>query len=182
MLTWDSFKPAKSESSGIAGLKERVSKRVLVEQAGTTLTAEPKPDFERPLVEEIATFTKESIRRVRLDNDQFPPIATVTRYPSAKARSVKLTFSNSDVHLMPGLSVVVCIDIVDAEARAVRASACAHTSAKPPAEFEKQVQFFSGIYDQSRFHAALEETLYKIVELVQSQSPEQGVWLQLDLQ
>jgi serine/threonine protein kinase len=182
LLTWDSFRPSKAVSTGIAGLKERVIKRVLVEQAGTASSAVAKPDYEGPLLEEIITFSKESVRRVSLENKQFPPIATVTRYPTLKAPSVKLTFAKSDVHLMPVLSVVVCVDIVDAEARAIRATACAHTSSKPPGDFIHQVPFFSGIYDQSRFYASLEETLYKIIEFVQSQSPEQACWLQLDLQ
>jgi serine/threonine protein kinase len=180
LLTWDSFKPAKSVATGIAGLKERVIKRVRVEQAGTASSAVAKPDYERPLLEEIITFTKESVRRISRENEQFPPIATVTRYPSPKAPSVKVTFSKSDVHLMPILSVLICIDIVDAEARAIRGTAYAHTSPKPPVDFLQNAPFFSGIYDQSRFYASLEETFYKIIEFVQSQSPDPACWLYLD--
>lgn len=180
MLNWDSFKPPQDGPVGISGLKERVSHRVLVEQ-GYVAGGEAKPDYARPLMEEVVKFIKESARRVGLENNQFPPITTVTRYPSKTSPSVKLTFSKSDLHLMPALSVVISIEILDAEARALSADICAHASTRPPAEFGKRAQFFSGIYDQSRFYASLEEALYTIVDIVQSNSPQDGSWLQLEL-
>lgn len=179
MVSWESFRPPKATASGIAGLKERVIKRVLVEQAGSGAATESKPDFGKALLEEIITSTKDSVRRVSSENDQFPPYATIVRYPR-RAPSVKMTFEKSDVHLMPELSVVVCIEIVDAEAKAVAVDACVYTSATPPEPFEQRIPFFSGIYDHSRYHSSLEDILYKIIDFVQRQTPQSDSWLDLE--
>lgn len=178
MVTWESFKPPKATASGIAGLKERVIKRVLVEQAGSDTVPEGRPNFVKALLDDIITSTKDSVRRVSSENDQFPPYATLARYP-LKAPSVKMTFEKSETHLMPELSVIFCVEIVDAEAKAVAIDVCAHTSARPPQPFEQAIPFFSGIYDPSRFHASLEDILYKIIDFVQRQTPKSGCWLNL---
>ncbi|WP_165420497.1 protein kinase domain-containing protein [Rhizobium leguminosarum] len=179
MVTWESFKPPKATASGIAGLKERVIKRVLVEQAGSGTAPESKPNFGKALLDEIITSTKDSVRRVSSENDQFPPYATIARYPR-RAPSVKMTFEKSDTHLMPELSVVFCIEIVDAEAKAVAVDVCVHTSATPAEPFGQSIPFFSGNYDPSRFHTALEEILYKIIDFVQRQTPKSDCWLKLE--
>ncbi|RWL12817.1 MAG: hypothetical protein EOR88_26180 [Mesorhizobium sp.] len=179
MVSWESFRRPKATASGIAGLKERVIKRVLVEQAGSGAATEKKPDFGKALLEEIITSTKDSVRRVSSENDQFPPYATIVRYPR-KAPSVKMTFEKSEAHLMPELSVVFCIEIVDAEAKALAVDVCVHTSATPPEPFERRILFFSGIYDPSRFHTSLEDILYKIIDFVQRQGPQKDSWLTLE--
>lgn len=179
MVSWQSFKPPNVGASGISGIKERVIKRVLVEQAGSAKAVESRPDFAKGLLEEIITATKDAVRRVSSENDQFPPYSTVVRYPR-KAPSVKMSFEKSDQHLMPSLSVVFLIEIVDAEAKAVALTVCAHTSAAPPASFECSVPFYSGIYDPSRFHTALEDILYKIIDSVQRQAPVANSWINLE--
>ncbi len=181
MLTWESFKPPKPIALGSSGIKERVTKRVLVEQATAAPRPEVKPDFAKPLLEEIITFIKESVRRIRSENDQFPSFGTIVRYP-AKSSSIKVRFDSSEAHLIPDVfSVVFSIEIVDAEARAVCVDVCAHLSSTPPLPLEKRSPFFSGIYDQSRFYVSLEEALYKIIDHIQREQPEPASWLQLEI-
>lgn len=182
MLTWDSFKPPRPAAHGVSSIKERVNKRVSLEQAVSAATHEPKPDFAKPLIEEIVKFTKESVRRIGFENEQFPPIGTIVRYPGRASPSVKVKFDKSEAHLIrEPVSAIISIDIIDAEARVISLDVCVHISATPPDSLDRRQPFFSGVYDQSRYHAVLEEVLYKIVDQIQRQQPGAGSWLETEL-
>ncbi len=181
LLTWDSFEPPISPTGAAASFKERVTRRVLVEQAAVTLRSQVKPDFSKPLIDEIVTFTKESVRRIQLENDSFPPLGPVVRFPPKGGASVKVTLEKSDAHLINNaLSIAITVEIVDAEARALTADFCVHCSATVALPFQNRVPFYSGIYDQNRFFTELEETLYKIIDRVQGETFDVGAWLQIE--
>ncbi|EAU43131.1 Serine/threonine protein kinase, Pkn2 family protein [Fulvimarina pelagi HTCC2506] len=180
LLTWDSFRPPKSAANGLAGIKERVTKRALAQQAAAPSGAGPKPDFVEPLVAEIVAFIKAAVRRISAENAQFPPINTVVRHPR-DAPSVKVTFKQSSTHLIPdALSVYFSIGVIDAEARAITVDVCGHMSGSAPLPLENRMPFYSGIYDQSRFHASLENVLYTVVDHIQAKEPKRSSWLALE--
>ncbi|MGO6685630.1 protein kinase domain-containing protein [Rhizobium leguminosarum] len=180
-LTWDSFKPPKLTMSGVSSYKERVTKRVLVEEAESSSQSQIKPDFAKPLTDEIVTFTKESLRKIQLENESLPPLGPIVRFPPKNGASVKVTLDKSAPHLIKSVvCVVVSVEIVDAEARAVIADVCVHASGAPPVPFQNRTEFYSGIYDQNRYFTELEETIYKIIDQVQGGGIVSDTWLQIE--
>ena len=180
LLTWDSFKPPMSPP-GTASFKERVTRRVQVNEAAFVAQSQLKPDFNKPLINEILTFTKESLRKIQLENDSFPPLGPIVRFPPKGGASVKVTLEKSDAHLINDpLSIAFTVDIVDGEARAITADFCVHNSDTVTLPFKNRVPFYSGIYDQNRYFTELEETLYKIIDRVQGKKLDVNTWLQIE--